>query len=66
MRVGEIYRVKTESVCCEDNRPNFRPRVKGRVVWVHPRGRFAVLQLSGGSRECYYPEELAGMLTKEK
>lgn len=57
MRVGEVYRVKTDCVCCEEKRPNARPKLKGMVVWVHPRGRFAVLQV-GGHTECYYPEQL--------
>lgn len=58
MQIGEIYRVRTDAVFCQDNRPNFRPKVAGRVAWVHPAGRFAVLELAGGHRECYYPEEL--------
>lgn len=65
MQVGEVYRVRTDSVYCLDNRPNYRPRVAGTVLWVHPKGRFAVLDI-GGMRECYYPEELTKRLTKEK
>lgn len=57
MRVGEIYRVRTDSVYCEGPSMHSRPRVKGRVVWVHPKGRFALLDL-GGHKECYYPEQL--------
>lgn len=57
MQVGEIYRVRTDSVYCEGQGVHLRPRVKGRVIWVHPKGRFAVLNL-GGHRECYYPEQL--------
>ena len=55
MQVGELYRVRSDSVYC-DNLKN-RPKVQGRVAWVHPQGRFAVLEI-GGARECYYPEEL--------
>ena len=58
MQVGEVYQVRTDVVCCEDNRQNFRPKVAGRVTWVHPAGRYAVLMLPGGHRECYYPEQL--------
>lgn len=58
MQVGEIYQVRTDSMLCEGTGPNTRPKVKGRVTWVHPRGRFAVLELPGGARECFYPEQL--------
>lgn len=47
MRVGEIYRVRTDSAYCEGQSMHSRPRVKGRVVWVHPKGRFALLDLGG-------------------
>lgn len=47
MQVGEIYRVRTEAVCCESDGRDSRPRVPGRVVWVHPKGRFALLDLGG-------------------
>lgn len=55
MLVGEVYRVQTNSVYCEDNRPNFRPKVAGRVTWVHPLGRFAVLMLPGGAAGMLLP-----------
>jgi hypothetical protein len=58
VQVGEIYRVRTDSVYCEGQSMHSRPRVKGRVKWVHPKGRYAVLELSGGHRECYWPEQL--------
>lgn len=61
MQVGEIYRVRTDSVYCEGQGVHLRPRVKGRVAWVHPRNRYAVLEfqgIHGNFRECYYPEEL--------
>lgn len=57
MRVGEVYKVRTEAVYCESNGRDSRPRVAGWVIWVHPKGRFAVLDL-GGHKECYYPEQL--------
>lgn len=45
MQVGELYRVRSDSVYC-DNLKN-RPKVQGRVAWVHPQGRFAVLEIGG-------------------
>jgi hypothetical protein len=57
VQVGEVYRVRTEAVLCEGNGRDSRPRVPARVVWVHPKGRFALLDL-GGHKECYYPEQL--------
>lgn len=58
MQVGEVYWVRTNAVFCEDANMHTRPRVKGRVIWIHPKRRYAVLELSGRYRECYYPEEL--------
>ena len=55
MVIGEVFRVSTDSVVCVTNKS--RPKVAGTVMWVHPKGRFAVLDV-GGVRECYYPEEL--------
>lgn len=59
MQIGEEYRVDSDSVFCKT--PNVRPRIQGRVIWVHPLGRYAVLEfqgIHGKFRECYYPEQL--------
>lgn len=59
MRIGEEYHVNSDSVFCKT--PNVRPRIRGRVIYVHPQGRFATLEFQGvhGTfRECFYPEEL--------
>lgn len=59
MKIGEKFLVKTESVYCEEKKPNTRKPQVGKVVYVHPRGRFAVLELPGGLRESYCPEQLS-------
>ena len=59
MQIGEEYRVNSDSVFCKT--PNVRPMTQGKVVYVHPEGRFATLEfqgIHGNFRECYYPEEL--------
>ena len=60
VKIGESYMVK----------PAFLTRtcggsdtevLKGRVVYVHPKGRFAVLEFRGfhgTARECFWPDEL--------
>ena len=58
MRIGECYWVRTESVYCEEKKPNSRPKVKGRVIYIHPRGRYATLEIPEGIRECFGLEEL--------
>lgn len=59
MQIGEKYMVTTESTVCDTN--NIRRPIRGRVVYVHPLGSFAVLEFQGirGSfRESYLPEKL--------
>ena len=41
MQLGEKYKVITESSLCDAK--NIRRPLCGRVVYVHPLGRFAVL-----------------------
>ncbi len=60
MCVGETYRVPVE---CAPNWKNGteKPRLWGRVIWVHPRGRFAVLEFEGvhsNFRECFFLAQL--------
>jgi hypothetical protein len=34
----------------------------GKVVYVHPRGRYAILEfkgVKGMARECFYPQQLS-------
>ena len=31
---------------------------RGECIWIHPRGRFAVLRFADGTRECFRPEEM--------
>ena len=59
MQVGEEYRVQSDSVFCTSEK--VRPMIQGKVIYVHPEGRFATLEFEGVCgkfRECYYPEEL--------
>lgn len=59
MRIGEEYMVKTESTFCDKD--NHRPTLRGRVIYVHPMLRFAVLEFQGvwaTFRESYFPEQL--------
>lgn len=59
MQIGERYRVHSDSVFCKE--PNVRQKIQGRVIYVHPEGRFATLEfqgIHGKFRECYYPGQL--------
>lgn len=59
MQLGEEYMVTTKSSVCDKN--NIRRPIRGRVVYVHPLGRFAVLKfqgVNGSFRESYFPELL--------
>lgn len=59
MKVGEVYIVKP--VCAIPTKTNEKPPMKGTVIWVHPRLRFAVLEfkgIHGNPRECFWPWEL--------
>lgn len=59
MQTGEEYMVKVESTFGEDK--NYKPPIRGRVVYVHPFGRFAALEFTGVNgkfRECFFPEQL--------
>ena len=56
MEVGQKYRVKPAFTTYKDGTAGVR--MTGRVVWAHPKGRFAVLAFAGGVRECFYPEQL--------
>lgn len=54
MKVGEVYIVKPE--CAIPTKTNENPPMKGTVIWVHPKERFAVLEfegVSGKPRECF-------------
>lgn len=56
MEVGQKYRVKPAFTTYKDGTAGVR--MIGRVIWVHPKGRFAVLAFAGGVRECFYPQQL--------
>ncbi len=59
MKIGEVYIVKTESTPCD--KETHRPALRGRVVYVHPMLRYAVLEfrgIHGSFRESFFPEYL--------
>lgn len=56
MEIGEKYRVRPEFTSSKDG--TVGEKKVGTVVWVHPKGRFAVLAFGGGVREVFYPEQL--------
>ena len=59
MQINEEYMVKSESVACTEK--TSRPPIRGRVVYIHPQGRYAALGfvgIHGNFRECYFPGQL--------
>ena len=59
MKIGEEYRVCSDSAQRNDQKS--RVMLQGKVIYVHPEGRFATLEfqgIHGKFRECYYPEQL--------
>lgn len=56
MEVGEKYRVRPEFTSSKDG--TVGEKKVGTVVWVHPKGWFAVLDFGRGVREVFYPEQL--------
>lgn len=56
MEIGEKYRVRPEFTSSKDGTSGVR--MVGTVTWVHPKGRFAVLEFAGGVREVFYPQQL--------
>lgn len=58
MEIGQKFRVSPAFVKGERND---RPRQTGKVVWIHPKGRFAVLEFKGvhgKPRECFSISDL--------
>lgn len=59
MQVGEVYMVRIDS--STPDLAGIKHPVKGRVVYVHPKGRYATLEFQGVHgkfRESFYPEQL--------
>lgn len=59
MQIGEEYMVKTNAAIPDLN--GNRHPMRGRVVYVHPEGRYATLEFEGVNgkfRECFTPKEL--------
>lgn len=60
MQIGEIYAVKPAFASGDSSGASHRI-MRGRVVYIHPKGRFAVLEFRGfhgTARECFWPDEL--------
>lgn len=56
MDIGAVYRVRPAFTIYKEAE---QPRtLRGRVAWVHPKGRYCVLAFKGGIRECFFPEQL--------
>lgn len=58
MELGKYYRVKPVFAVEKEGAGRF---MMGRVIYIHPQGRFAVLEFEGAmgtARECFWPEEL--------
>lgn len=56
--VGQRYRVEAKAL---HTSTGGKVKVVGTVVWIHPKGRFALLRYRGKAgmqRECYHPMEL--------
>ena len=56
---GQRYRVKP--LFARGDGSGMIPQLVGQVSYIHPLGRYAVLEFAGPigvSRECFYPEEL--------
>lgn len=59
MQVGEEYMVRVDSTV--QGKGEMPRLMRGKVVWVHPKGRFAELEFQGVNgkfRECFLPERL--------
>lgn len=58
MEIGEFYRVKP--AFCTGMDMNGKT-MKGKVVYVHPKGRYSTLAFEGvhgTARECFFPDQL--------
>jgi len=59
VEVGEVYIVQPE--CALPTGKYEKRPMKGKVIWIHPLARFAVLEFEGvtaNPRECFWPDEL--------
>lgn len=57
MQIGEEYLVRPEFTFSE--KTNQKKAMWGKVIWVHPKGRYAELEFDGGIKECFYPDQLS-------
>ena len=62
MKVGKTYRAVPVFTYGNDSALHGQA-MRGTCVWVHPKGRFAVLEFrfrSGAVRECFRAGEIGG------
>lgn len=67
IKVGMMFRVAPEFGRTSKGMVNHTQ--EGSVVWVHPKGRFAVLEfegVTGKPRECFFPELLTQPVTRKR
>ena len=59
MQIGEVYMVRIDS--STPDLGGVKHPVKGRVVYIHPKGRYATLEFKGVHgkfREAFTPQQL--------
>lgn len=60
IELNQEYRVRPVFTTCKSG--DVPIKVQGKVVYIHPRGRYVVLEFDDGAghtaRECFWPELL--------
>lgn len=57
MKIGNWYKVHPAFMKGDYGESN-TSKLTGRCVYIHPRGRFGMLEFSNGVRECFPADEL--------
>lgn len=55
VEIGKRYRVK---VADSSTRDKGWAWVTGKCIFINQRGRFALMELPGGGRECFFLEDI--------
>ena len=58
MILGKRYKAKAFWQFATGNGPGQQEIQTGKCVYIHPKGRFCVLEFRGGIRCSYYPEDI--------
>lgn len=60
IELNQEYRVRPVFTTCKSG--DVPVRLPGKVVYIHPKGRYVVLEFNDGAghtaRECFWPEKL--------